>query len=373
MINIEIAKEAKKKLSAQLWDYLAGGSDDEIALRRNRQAFQKWAFSPKVLKDVSQIDLKRRFLNLSLNMPVISAPIGGLIQFHADGDCEWARGIKQAGSVGVVSGASRMHPRQILDESGANLFYQLYAYGDEHWIKDQIDMVEACGYQALVVNVDSAYFGQRERDILNGYDSRQVRWITAAPPPNRLLNRCLDWHLLARIQSWTKLSVILKGLSHPEDAKKAIQMGVKALWISNHGGRQLDLIPSSLEQVKVLAPLCRKASIPLIMDGGIRRGSDVLLALLLGADLVALGRLPVYGLLVDGAGGVCKVMKNIEQELRAAMGLVGLTNLNLNAQSSENYLTRLQDTPLMTRWDALENDEETQSNEKKRLHPWTSP
>jgi len=354
MINIEYALAAKKLLEPGIWNYLVGGSEDELALRRNRNAFQDWAFIPRVLIDVSQLNLTKTIFNIPLKIPVIGSPIGGLTKMHEKGDSEWARGIAQAEIVGAVSGVARIKPQEIIKGSNANLLFQLYFYGNYDWVKEQVQMAEKCGYQAIILTVDTPYYGLRERDILGKFDPRQVGWSSAPPPPDRSCNVRLNWASVKRIQTFTSLPFIIKGIVNPEDVQIAAEHGVAAIWLSNHGGRQLDYSLPTLEVLTRIAPTCRKYSLPIVFDGGIRRGSDVLLALLLGADVVAVGRLPIYGLAVDGANGMKTVFENLENELRTAMGLVGLTSLSFNYNDLQDRLVRRDDSPLSTRWDEIE-------------------
>jgi len=273
---------------------------------------------------------------------------------HQEGDIEWARGLDEAGILGTISGVARISPEEIMQASQATLLYQLYVYGDDTWVRDKVQMAESCGYKAIVVTVDSPYYGQRERDVLAGYDPRNVGWRTAVNPPDRRCIQRLDWDWIQRIQSHTSLPVVLKGLVHPEDAKTASKLSIAAIWISNHGGRQLDHSLPTLEVLERIAPTCRKFSMPIVFDGGIRRGADVLLALLLGADVVAVGRLPIFGLAVDGASGIKTVFDNLENELRTAMGMVGLTSLSFKYNDFQDRLVRRDDPSLSTRWDKIE-------------------
>ena len=354
-INYQLGVEAKQKLDPAVWNYLVGGAEDEIALQRNRLAFQKWSLLPRVLTDVSALDLRSQLLGIPMQLPVIAAPIGGLTKFHEEGDSEWAKGLAAAGVIGTVSGVARIKPEEIIQTSQATLLYQLYYFGDDEWVGNQLRTAEAVGYKAIVVTVDTAYYTQRERDILAHYDARHAGWRSAPNPPDRLRNRRLDWNALKFIQSCTRLPVILKGACFPADVERAFDCGIQAIWVSNHGGRQLDNTLSSLEALVPLVPVCKAANIPLIVDGGIRRGSHVLLALLLGATAVSVGRLPVYGLAAQGAAGVKQVFENLETELRTAMGLMGITNLEFDESLMRERLIQSNPPYLPTKWDVLES------------------
>jgi isopentenyl diphosphate isomerase/L-lactate dehydrogenase-like FMN-dependent dehydrogenase len=353
LINIQIADLARQQLDAPIWGYLAGGAEDEIALRRNRSIFQTMSIVPRVLSDTTQLNMRKKFWGIDFRIPVIAAPIGGLVQFHEDGDIAWAQGLAEAGIVGVTSGVARIDPREIAANADT-LFYQLYPYGDSIWMLEQIQMAVSSGYKAIVVTVDVPYLSIRERDRLGDYDATKVKYRYANNPPDRSMSSSFDWAGLSYIIKNSKLPVIIKGIMHVNDAEKAIQMGAQGVWISNHGGRQLDKAPAPLSVLPKIASVCRSKGIPVILDGGIRRGSDILLATILGADIVAVGRLPVYGLATNGKGGVAQVFDNLTQELRISMGLAGISELSFKLGGEGDYL---QEEPLSTipsRWDKLE-------------------
>jgi isopentenyl diphosphate isomerase/L-lactate dehydrogenase-like FMN-dependent dehydrogenase len=355
MTNIEICEHAKKKIDTGAWNYLVGGAEDELSLRRNRKIFQKWNFVPHVLRDVNALDLTTTFLRTELRLPIIAAPVGGLTQFHAQGEYEWARGLSASDIAGTVSGVARVEFEKIILETKSPLYYQLYFFGDDHWVEDQLKRAEACGYQAVVVTVDTPYYSRRERDLRADYDARTAGWRTAAQPPDSSRNPTLDWRKLEKIRGYTKLPLIIKGISAPADVKQAGKEKIDGVWISNHGGRCTDNSLSALESLVRLRPLLKNSSLEVIYDGGVRRGSEVLTALLLGADVVALGRLPVYGLIWDGAEGMKEVFENLEAELRCAMGLLGLTRLQFKGKGMDQYIVENPAAVVLdTVWDQVE-------------------
>ena len=310
---------------------------------------------PHVLRDVSALDLTTTFLKTKLRLPIIAAPIGGLTQFHAQGEYEWARGLSASEIAGTVSGVARVEFEKIVSESKCPLYYQLYFFGDDHWVKDQLQRAQACGYQAVVVTVDTPYYSLRERDLRANYDARTAGWRTAAEPPDRSRNPTLDWRKLEKIRGYTKLPLIIKGISAPADVKQAGTEKIDGVWISNHGGRCIDNSLSTLESLVRLRPLLKKSSLDVIFDGGVRRGSEILTALLSGADVVALGRLPLYGLIWDGAPGMKRVFENLEAELRCAMGLLGLTRLRFKGKSMDQYIAENPAAVILdTLWDQAE-------------------
>lgn len=354
MINRQIAEQAKLNLDSGPWSYLVGGAENELALRRNRHAFQRWSFVPQGLHDLSKIDSSTQLFNKKLDVPIIAAPIGGITQFHKEGDFAWVKGLAKSNITGVVSGVTRVEFENLLKEVDSSFFFQLYFFGDDQWVEKKLKMAEACGYQAIVVTIDTKCFGQRERDIIGNYDSRKAGWRTTPEPPNRDRNLKLTVKELQKMRGYTKLPFIVKGVFSLEDVHMCLDMGVDAIWISNHGGRQLDYVSSGLSALVELAPVCHSKSIPVIYDGGIRRGSEALMAYLLGADVVAVGRLPIYGLIVDGENGVKQVMDNLKQEFLNTMGQIGLLHLN---ESYSDRLKRVKPEEIfgyLSGWDNIE-------------------
>ncbi len=353
MTNLQILIEARKKADSNAWHFLTGGANDEIAARRNRGAFQNWALVPRVLKDVSRIDTAVRFLGMDLPMPVMAAPVGHLTLFHEDGELAWAQGLSQTGVLGTVSGVARFAIDEIMAQGQAPMFFQLYFHGDDLWVKERVQWAEALGYKAIVITVDTAYNPQRERLAMNGYDYRQHgrRQVHVNPAPQRI--PALDWQEVDKIRSYTHLPVVIKGVASEQDVRQCVKYNIDAVWISNHGGRMLDYSGSALDALTRLGPLCKTAGLPVIFDGGVRRGAEVLMAMMLGADLVALGRLAIYGLIYNGAEGVAHVFENVRAELTATMGTMGMTDLHTKPR--EVTLVGSTGPIFQTLWDAAEN------------------
>jgi isopentenyl diphosphate isomerase/L-lactate dehydrogenase-like FMN-dependent dehydrogenase len=281
--NEEIVRAARRNLGQGPWDYLVGGSESETTMRRNRLGFDRLAFRPRILVDVSHIDPSTTFLGHRLRIPVLLAPIGSLQVFAPEGAVASVRAAAQFGTVPVISSATQPS----LEESGAASdgpkVFQLYVHGDMDWVRDIVGRVKASGYQALCLTVDVAVYSRRERPML-------TRWAT--PTQRAAVNRnylaALTWDTMAQIKEMAGLPFMLKGVQTAEDAALAVEHGVDVIWVSNHGGRQLDHARGTVDTLpEIVQAVGGKARI--VLDGGILRGTDVLKAIALGADAVAIG------------------------------------------------------------------------------------
>jgi isopentenyl diphosphate isomerase/L-lactate dehydrogenase-like FMN-dependent dehydrogenase len=331
LTNEEIVIAARRNLGQGPWDYLVGGSESETTLRRNRLAFDRWAFRPRILRDVSKVDASTSFLGHHLRIPVLLAPIGSLQVFSPEGGVAVARAAGEFGTMHVVSTATQPGLEEIQAASEAPKIFQLYVRGDDAWVRDLLQRAAASGYKAIALTVDSAVDSLRERPIL-------TRWVR---PSRRVAfepihQASLTWEKMDWIRSLTNLPFLLKGVQTAEDAEIAVQHGVDVIWVSNHGGRQLDHGQGSLEVLpEVVEAVAGRAEV--IVDGGIQRGSDVLKAMALGANAVAIGRLQTWGLAAAGSDGVRRVLEILETEIMSAMGLTGVTSIG---ELGPQYLTR---------------------------------
>jgi isopentenyl diphosphate isomerase/L-lactate dehydrogenase-like FMN-dependent dehydrogenase len=319
--NQQIADEARRRLHRGAWDQIAGGSESETTLRRNRQAFERIAFRPRVLVDVSHIDPSTTFLGHRLRIPVLLAPIGSLQSFHADGTLTLVRAATAFGVVPVISIGSETALEETASATPAPKMFQLYIHGDAVWIQSVLERVERAGYAALVVTVDAAHRSRREGAMLSGYLS-----------PGRLsavereFKAGATWQTVAAIRERWQGPLLLKGLHTAADAELAVQHGVDVVWVSNHGGRQLDHALGSLEVLpEIASAVSGRARI--VFDGGVQRGGDILKALALGANVVALGKLQGWALAAGGADGVVRMLEILEDEITSTMGLLGITSV----------------------------------------------
>lgn len=320
--NEEIIQEARRRLDQGAWDYLVGGSESETTLRRNRLAFDRIAFRPRILVDVSHIDPSTTFMGQKLRIPAILAPIGSLQVFHPEGGVASTRAATEFGIMHAVSSVTEPALEETAAATSTPKIFQLYVHGDMQWTKDIIGRVQQAGYAALALTVDVAHYSRRERPLLTRYQPP-----TRRVPTNRKYLASLTWETMDLIREMAGLPFILKGVQTAEDAEMALQHGVDVIWVSNHGGRQIDHALGSMDTLpEIVQVVDGKARI--IVDGGVQRGSDILKAVALGADAVALGRLQGWGLAAGGEAGIVRMLEILEDELICAMGLIGVTSLD---------------------------------------------
>ena len=318
----EIIQLARRRVHQGVWDYLVGGSESETTLRRNRLAFDRLAFRPRVLRDVSSIDTSTEFLGHKLRIPVVLAPVGSLQVFDPGGGAAATQAAAEFGIMHVLSSVTE----PTLEETASCVDYpkmfQLYVHGDWKWIEDIIGRVVEADYKALCVTVDVQHYSRRERVMVE-------RWVqpTRRAPRDPYFGAALTWDLVDRIRDLAGLPFMLKGIATVEDALIAVEHGVDVIWVSNHGGRQLDHGLGSLDVLQeIVEAVDGRADV--IMDGGVLRGSDVLKAVALGAKAVAIGKLQAWGLSADGSAGVVRMLEIMQDEMTSAMGLLGVTSMD---------------------------------------------
>jgi len=323
----EIRKHAKKVLPRDVWNFGDGGAETETTLRRNRRALDRLAIRQDILVDVREIDLSTSLLGVLLSWPVAIAPMGGLILFHPRGDLEMARGASQGDTLQFLSGASGWPVEDVAEAGPGPKMFQLYHHGDRAWVADLLQRVEASGYHAVVLTVDVQVYGRRERDIVHRYSPRQAMSHAPNPRgPDQSYPERLTWDDVAWLKKTTRLPVGLKGIMTALDGRRAVEAGVELVWVSNHGGRQLDHTQASLDALPAVVDAVAGAA-AVMVDGGFNRGTAVLKGLALGADVVAVGRTVLWGLAADGAAGVACALGILRRELRTTMALCGQTNI----------------------------------------------
>ena len=320
--NDEIVIEARRKLAQGPWDYLVGGSESETTLRRNRLAFDRVGFRPRVLRDVSQIDTATEFMGHKQRIPALLAPIGSLQAFDPGGGATVSKAAEEFGVTHVVSTATEPGLEEIMKASSGPKIFQLYVRGDDAWVEEIVTRAARLGYQGLAVTVDLAVESYRERPMISRW-TRPSRRMGYA----RQFQAALDWKKLDWINSLTDMPLMLKGVQTAEDAELALQHNVDTIWVSNHGGRQLDGALGSLDTLREIVPVINGRA-KIVVDGGIQRGSDILKAIAMGADAVSIGRLQAWGLAAAGQAGVVRVLEILEDEITSAMGLMGVTSLD---------------------------------------------
>jgi glycolate oxidase len=322
----ELVKAAKIKLNPNIWDYLVGATETETTMQRNRAALDSVAFRPRVLRDVSKVDSSATFLGRrKIRLPVMLCPVGSLDSFEPGGAATAGRAAATFGVPIMVSSVTQPG----LEESakaaadGPKIF-QLYVRGGPDFVDDHVKRAMDAGYDAFCITVDSAHYSRRERDIAKRFVKH---WRARSEGMNYQAG--LAWSDIARFrEKHPDVTLILKGIGMAEDAEIAVQHGVQVVYVSNHGGRQLDHGRGSLavlpEVVQAVGgPRGGKARV--WMDGGISRGTDLVKAVALGAELVGIGRLYCYGLAAAGEQGVLRALQLLEDEVQTCLGLLGAT------------------------------------------------
>ena len=323
----EIARAARRRVSRDAYNFGAGAAETETTKRRNRRALDRLAIAQNVLVDVRHVDLSTRLLGVPLSWPVAVAPMGGLILFHPEGDVEMARGCGRADTLQFLSGATGWPVEDVAKANSGPKMFQLYHHGDRGWVAELLARVEASGYMSVSLTVDVQVYGRRERDIVNRYAPRDAMAKAPNPRgPNPEYQARLTWDDVEWLKKTTSLPVGIKGIMTARDAKRAVEMGVDLIWVSNHGGRQLDHTQATIDALPPIADaVAGRASI--VIDGGFRRGTDVIKGLARGADVIAFGRGALWGLAADGADGVVSAMTILRQELATALALSGNTSV----------------------------------------------
>lgn len=342
---LDLEGRARTTLDRLAYDYYASGADEEITLRRNRSAFARRSIAYRVLVDVATRDLTTTVLGQPISLPVLFAPTAFHCLAHPDGEAATARAASAAGTAMILSTLSNTDVEVVAKSTNGPLFFQLYVYRDRTLTEALVRRVEAAGAKALVLTVDAPLLGRRERDERNRFRLRdglavknmialdrahgevpQVSGSGLAAYFASLVDPSLSWKDLSWLASITKLPIVVKGIVRPDDALRARDHGARAIVVSNHGGRQLDGSPATLD---VLEPIAQAlaGSLEIWMDGGVRRGTDVLQALALGARAVLIGRPVLWGLAHDGEAGVKLVVDMLRRELDLAMALAGCPDL----------------------------------------------
>ena len=319
------------------WAYLAGGSATETTLRANRAAFGRWSFRPRVLVDVGEVSTATTVLGTPISLPVLLAPVAYVGLYHADGELATARAAAAEGTILCVSTmTTRTHHEIASAAPGLVQWAQLYVLRDEGATRAHLDEAVEAGCRAIVLTVDTPHLGRRERDLRVAFEVppelslpyiRATVGTAAANPLAQFgaLSPSVTWRDIEWIAGATRLPVLLKGLVTREDAVLAVEHGAAGIVVSNHGGRQLDGAPATLDALPEVVDAVA-GRVEVLLDGGILRGTDVVKALALGARAVLAGRAPIYGLCVDGEAGVRHVLSLLHDEILLTLGLLGCTS-----------------------------------------------
>ena len=318
---------ARERTDSAAWDYQAGGAGDEITLADNRAAWDRIRLRPRALVDVTTRDLSVQALGGTLAHPIVVAPTAAHDLSHPQGEAATARGAAAAGALYTLSTISSLPMEEVAAAApDGPRWFQLYAPVDRGACRDLVDRAEAAGYGAIVVTVDLPLPGNRERDLRSGFEIG----LGAHLPPEQPVDPdtgivvlpTFDWDDLDWLRGACPLPLLVKGVLRGDEALRAVEAGCDGVWVSNHGGRQLDTAIAGADALPDIAAAVGDRAL-LVVDGGVRRGIDVLKGLALGADLVAIGRPALWGLAVDGADGVQRVIEILRDELSLAMALSG--------------------------------------------------
>ncbi|MEO6245861.1 MAG: alpha-hydroxy acid oxidase [Opitutaceae bacterium] len=335
-------KLAPAHLSAIGWNYISGGAADELSLRWNHEAYTRLRLRPRILVDVSHLDTRVMLLGRELAFPILIAPTAYHKLAHPDGEAATARGAAASGAVLVVSTSATMTMEEVASAAPGPKWFQLYVQRDREFTRELVRRAEAARYEVLVITVDSPVLGARYREVRTpfalppGFERANLRGLKTATGSHRatedtiysaLLDPKLTWKEIEWLRSITNLPVVLKGVMTADDAARAVDVGAAGIIVSNHGGRNLDTLPPTIDALPEVAARVG-GRMPVLVDGGIRRGTDVLKALALGASAVLIGRPCLYGLAVGGADGVARVVNILRREFEMAMALTGRTALN---------------------------------------------
>ena len=335
-INLfEFEAIAKERLPQGDYDYIAGGATDEISVDRNRRAFASWALRPRVLRDVHSLDLSTTVLGTKVDLPVLIAPCAGQKKAHAGGEIAAGRAAAARGTIYTVSANAAVPFEELAKAVTGHLWLQMYLFRDREMTREWLRRAKASGYGAVCLTVDSQFRSKRERNIRNNFrNDRGVNFPPVGPQTAALLSGrpgegadpASTWEDLAWIKGESDLPIIAKGVMTGEDVEQCVKAGADAVVVSNHGGRHID---NTLATIEVLpeAVVAAKGKVEVLLDGGIRRGADVVKAIALGAKAVFIGRPLFWGLAVDGEQGVIRVLDILREEIEITIAKCGRADI----------------------------------------------
>ena len=314
------------------WAYLNGGAVDEFSVRRNPDRYSEIRLLPRVGVDVSELQISQRILGVDLPFPIMLAPAALQLLFAEEGEWGTVRGAKAAGTAAVISMESSIPTRDLAKEAGP-FFQHIYVQKDRELTLELVRMAEEVGARGIAVTLDNPVPGIRYRQdagmigLPEGVGRANLESGGVPKLTGGYLDPAMTWKDLEWLVAHTELPVIGKGVLHPEDAKLAIESGLQAVFVSNHGGRNLDTVAHPIDCVRAVSDAVA-GRVPVLFDGGIRRGTDVLKAIALGADAVLIGRPYIWGLAAEGDRGVTAVIETLRDEFVAAMSMCGLASLD---------------------------------------------
>ena len=333
----QILQSARRNVSKTTWDYINGAAGSETTLRRNRYALDSLAFLPRVLRDVSKVDAKPTLLGHKCRLPLVLAPMGSMHLMHKDGALASSKAGGEFGVPHILSSVARHSPAEInaANPKGFKI-WQLYIRGDFEWIKPRLDEAKKAGFKALVMTVDAANYGIRDRQILTSFE----RPSSDIQGEDRDYQAAMTWEKMAEAKKYWGGPMILKGIATAADARLAVDHGIDVVYVSNHGGRELDHGRGTMDMLpEIVQAVAGRAEV--WIDGGFVRGTDVVKALCLGAKAVGVARLQAWSIAAGGTAAMAQTLLNLEEEIVNCMGLIGATSLD---KLGPEYLTRV--TPM---------------------------
>jgi 4-hydroxymandelate oxidase len=332
-VNVsEYERLAEERLEAGAFGYFVGGAGDERTLRENVAVFNRWVLRPRMLVDVGEVTTATTVLGRDVSLPVLVAPTALQRLAHPDGEAATARAASQAGTVFCLSTISSVTPGELAAAApDGRRWFQLYWSRDRGFTKSVVEAIVESGFEAIVLTVDLPAGGRRERDLRAAFEVPEDIPLPNLPEPLQgelqealgwIVDPTITWRDLEWLVSLTDLPLVIKGILTAEDAELACEHGATGIIVSNHGGRQLDGVPATLDALpEVVEATGGRAEV--LLDGGIRRGTDVVTALALGARAVLVGRPVLWGLAVEGEAGVRRVLELLQDEVALALTLLG--------------------------------------------------
>ncbi len=326
----EFVRKARANLNQNAWDYVAGAAETETTMRRNRMALDEIAFRPRVLRNVTKVDASVELFGRRLRLPVVLAPVGALEIFDPGAGAAVARGAGTFGAAHMLSSVSEPGLEGVAKAAPDALrMFQLYVRGDDAFVEDCVGRAIAGGYTAFCLTVDTAHYSRRERDIAKRYVRASRVRATGGD-----FQKGLEWRTVKLIKDKFKIPLVIKGIATAEDAAIALDHGVEWIYVSNHGGRQLDHGRGAMQVLpEIVAAVSGQAKI--MVDGSFCRGTDIVKAIAMGADLVGIGRLQCWALAAAGEEGVVRMLELLEDEVMRCLGLLGVTSF---AELDKSYL-----------------------------------
>jgi glycolate oxidase len=319
----EIVKDARQNLDRKYWDYLLGGADTEASVRRNRYGLDSWVFRPRILNDVSELEVARDFLGTRLRIPVLLPPIGSVQVFETGGGESVAQAAAEFGVLQILSSVCTPDFEAVAAAVPGPRIYQLYLMGDQAWMDDLIARAVDAGYTGFCLTADTQTYSRRERDIIKRFTPP-----SGSQAGSREFNYQgrMTWDTVDHIKNNFDIPLIIKGVNVGEDAARCVQAGVDVVYVSNHGGRQLDHTRACIDALPEVVDAV-DGRVPVVVDGGFMRGADVVKGLCLGADVVGMGRLEGLAMAAGGGPALVRALEIVEREIQTTLALLGIDKL----------------------------------------------